>query len=485
MSGTVIPACPNDARLSRRSRTDPAPGAPAGGRGLSRRALLTGLGGLAVAAAWPSPAAVAAADGRRQIAETIWRTADLTGGVGSGSGLALTAHGVRLAAPTGQRSYADPYTAGAGTLTYESAFWDSPVITPAFAWTELIASWNADTPAGTWVEVLVRGLDPAGSPTAWFVMGRWSAADVGDGGAIQRTSVPGQRAFGASVATDTLQTGGGAAFRSWQLRVVLLRRAGTAASPTLRLAGAVTTAVPPAAATNEPISAFGGMVGTLDVPAYSQELHAGHHPAWGGGGESWCSAATTAMLLDYWGAGPTASERAWVRPPVDAQVDVVARSVYDAAYGGTGNWPFNTAYAGTRTTAGVPMEGYVTRLPDLAAAEPFIRAGVPLGVSLSFRAEQLTGAGYGTDGHLMALVGFDRAGNPVVNDPASHLAADNGRVRATYQRGQFEAAWANSGRTAYVVRPGTPAMSPEPAGTGLAGPSVSVTRGDRAIRRRR
>lgn len=168
-------------------------------------------------------------------------------------------------------------------------------------------------------------------------------------------------------------------------------------------------------------------------------------------------------------------------PATDAQVDVAARMVYDAEYGGTGNWPFNTAYAGTRATAGVPLEGFVTRLADLAAAESYLSAGVPLGVSLSFSADQLTGAGYGTGGHLMVLVGFDGAGNPVVNDPASHLIADNGRVRMTYQRGQFERAWAESGRTVYVIRPSTTA-APPPAPSGAR---VPISPGSRSVPRRR
>lgn len=446
--------------------------------GLAGLAGLTGLTGLGVL---PSAGRAQAAVVSRQIAETFWRPADL--GAGRLGGTVLTPNGVRIGSPLGTRGYADPW-GGPAAVGYDVATWESPAVTPGFAWTELIASWNADTPPGTWVEILVRGLDGGGAPTAWFVMGRWCAADVAEGGAIARTSVTGQRAAGASVATDTLMTGGAAAFRSWQVRANLLRRSGTTVSPVLRLAGAVASAVPTAGSTSEPTSAFGGTVATLDVPSLSQEVHAGHYPQWGGGGESWCSATTTAMLLDYWGAGPRAAELAWVRPAVDAQVDVAARRVYDAAYGATGNWPFNTAYAATRSTAEGPLEGYVTRLPDLAAAEAFIRAGVPLGVSLSFTAGQLSGAGYGTDGHLMVLVGFDATGNPVVNDPASHMVADNARVRTTYRRDQFERAWANSGRTAYVVRPSRAATPPRPAPPGPPAVPVDFTPGERTIQRR-
>jgi hypothetical protein len=61
------------------------------------------------------------------------------------------------------------------------------------------------------------------------------------------------------------------------------------------------------------------------------------------------------------GAGPTAAETAWVDPAYsDPQVDHAARSVFDYDYDGAGNWPFNTAYAGTRG-----LDSFVTRLRSL------------------------------------------------------------------------------------------------------------------------
>lgn len=459
---------------------------------LSRRVV---LGGLVAAAALPvaapsraapiGPTRTQPAAVTRRIGERFYRGRALSAGVLRG--VVAADDGVRITTPSATRTYADPHLGGPA-VSYDFATWDSQVITPPFAWTELIASWTAQTPPGTWLELAIRGVDAAGTATGWLILGRWAAQDVSDGGAIQRTSVPDQTTSAATVDVDTLQVRNTAAFRSWQLRVVLNRRAGSAATPVLRLAGAVATAVPAAGSPTEPTSAFGGTVTTLNVPAYSQEVHIGHYTAWGGGGEAWCSATTTAMLLDYWGAGPSTAEKSWVSPPVDAQVDVVARGVYDPAYGGTGNWPFNTAYAGTRRRSdGTLLKGYVTRLPDLAAAEPYLRAGIPLGVSLSFSADQLTGAGYGTNGHLMVLAGFDASGNPVVNDPAAHLIADNARVRTTYQRAQFERAWANSGRTTYVVRP-APSTAPPPADALTRTPSgraVPFTSGGRTMARRR
>ena len=105
------------------------------------------------------------------------------------------------------------------------------------------------------------------------------------------------------------------------------------------------------------------------MPPLSQEVHARQYPQWGGGGEAWCS-LTSEMVLEYWGRGPTADDLAWVdRAYADPGVDYAARSTYDAAYRGTGNWPFNTAYA-----ARFGLDAFVTQLRSLAEAERFVRA---------------------------------------------------------------------------------------------------------------
>ena len=208
-----------------------------------------------------------------------------------------------------------------------------------------------------------------------------------------------------------------------------------------------------------PVSAAGPGRGIeLAVPTYSQEVHIGHYPQWDNGGEAWCSPTSTAMVVGFWGAGPTADETPWVDPPVDAQVDFTARNVFDYTYDGAGNWPFNTAYAATRGD----LRGFVTRLRSLAEAEQFIAAGIPLVVSVSFKKGELTGAGYGTNGHLMVIRGFTAAGDVIANDPASHLLADNTQVRVVYDREEFENVWVpHSGGIVYVIAPaGHPLPTP-------------------------
>ena len=123
--------------------------------------------------------------------------------------------------------------------------------------------------------------------------------------------------------------------------------------------------------------------------------------------------------------------------------------VNDWIYKGYGNWPFNTAYA----AAVIPnMEGYVARFTSLTQAEAWIAAGVPVIVSFAWGKSDLDGAAIPTsNGHLAVLVGFDAAGNPIVNDPA---AASNAEVQRTYNRAQFETQWlTTSGGSVYPIYP--------------------------------
>ena len=125
-------------------------------------------------------------------------------------------------------------------------------------------------------------------------------------------------------------------------------------------------------------------------------VHSGHYPQWGGGGEAWCSATSTAMVLGYYGISPAPTGIA--AGHVDAVVDHTAKMVYDHGYDGTGNWAFNTAYAATL----VGGDSYVTRMRDLREAEDYIAAGVPLVVSVAFGRNQLTGAPISaSNGHLL------------------------------------------------------------------------------------
>lgn len=360
--------------------------------------------------------------------------------------------GVRIGRPAGTIEHTEPLLGT--TRRYEYGRWTSPVYRQGFDATQLVASWNATTPARTWLLVEMQGTTAAGNATTWYSMGRWALGDSD----VVRTSLPNQGDAYGFVDVDTFVGKSGNKLRSYQLRVTLYREAGSTATPTLTMVGAMTSAIPDRFTV--PISPPAGAWGIeLPVPRYSQNIHIGEYPQYGGGGEAWCSPTSTEMVVEYWGKGPDADEVAWVDPSyADPSVDHAARFTYDKDYDGTGNWPFNTAYA-----ASFGLSGHITRLRSLADLERHIMAGIPVITSQSFRADELDGAGYGTAGHLMVIVGFTENGDVIANDPAS---SSNDEVRNVYKREQFETIWlrtkrytasgnvaSGSGGIAYIITP--------------------------------
>ncbi len=229
---------------------------------------------------------------------------------------------------------------------------------------------------------------------------------------------------------DTLVLSGKKAQASaFQLTVRLFSETGSAV-PTVRAMSVATSTT-----ATEPSTLASGNPGLwnrlLNVPECSQMVYPD-------GGEVWCSPTSTSMLLAYWqnASGPC-------EPRVRAAVD----GVYDWLYDGHGNWPFNTAFA---TAQG--LEAYVARFTSMEQAELWIAAGVPVVISYGWSKKSLTGAPIpSSGGHLAVLVGFDAAGNPIVNDPA---AASDGEVQRTYDREELESLWLeHSGGTVYLMYP--------------------------------
>lgn len=335
---------------------------------------------------------------------------------------------------------AKPATRSYAGRRYETGRWDSPWVSPGFGLTRLIASWSARTPGDSWVEIKVRGRAASGTTSSWDVLGRWTSGDRH----TKRRSVSGQTDDLARVNVDTWEAAAAAGLTAYQIRVQLHRKPGAKSSPSVDVVGAMASRLPAGAT---PTSAPGPGRGiVLDVPRYSQMIHRGHSPQWGGGGQAWCSPTSTSMVLGYYDALPEPSAYRWVPAGhPDPWVDHAARQTFDHDYDGTGNWPFNTAYA-------APLAGkaFVTRMRSLREAEDLIVAGIPVIVSISFGSGELTGSPIsGTNGHVLVVVGFTDSGDVVVNDPA---ASSNTGVRRTYDRAQFENAWLpTSGGTAYVI----------------------------------
>ncbi|MCF3142482.1 peptidase C39 family protein [Streptomyces platensis] len=391
-------------------------------------------------------------------------TADWNKGQARGTAITHGARpGIRLVHPVGTLDYKDPHTGR--TTAWEYAVWTSPAHSLKVPATEAVASWNAHTPPGTWIAVELRGTYSDGGRTPWYVMGRWTA---GDGDAdIRRTSVDDQKDGKSSISTDTFAVdapASGLRLTSYQLRVTLHRKPGTALTPTVWRLGAMASDLPDRF---EVPASRPGLVGReLVVPHYSQEIHKGQYPEYDNGGEAWCSPTSSQMIIESWGRKPTRDQLSWVNPDyADPQVCHAARHTFDYQYEGCGNWPFNAAYAATYRD----LQSVVTRLASLTDVERLIHAGIPVITSQSFLKTELDGAGYGTAGHLMTIVGFTKDGDIIANDPA---APNNAAVRRVYQRRQFENIWlrtkrknaegkvvGGSGGVCYLYFPATPAAT--------------------------
>jgi Peptidase_C39 like family len=347
------------------------------------------------------------------------------------SGAMVNAGGELVLDPATAVPETDPYPAGGyygGNFYTGGSYWvgeaTGPAVSGVFDLDELIASWNADTPAGTWVEVLVSA-QLGERWTKWYNLGIWAA----DTGTVARHSVRLQGDADGYVAVDTLVISAKKAVVSgYQLKVRLFSEDGVTTPSVRYLSAAYSTSAPKDA---EPSAGNPANWGTLlAVPECSQMVYPD-------GGNVWCSPTSTAMIVSYYDNTTDCY----------AAVHAAVTGIYDWIYDGTGNWPFNTAYAAT-----VGLQGSVRRFTSMEEIETWVAQGVPVAISYAWGKGDLTGAAVkSSSGHLSVVVGFDGQGNPIVNDPA---AATDGDVQRTYLRSELEPLWLEaSGGTVYLIKP--------------------------------
>src|SRR6478736_1264099 len=99
-------------------------------------------------------------------------------GTGSFEGARPVANGdgaITFETTAGTFAYDDPFDATAQTMTYDYDRWTSPTYAPGFVLTELVSSWTADTPRGTWIGVEMQGTTTSATQTKWYVMGSWTS----------------------------------------------------------------------------------------------------------------------------------------------------------------------------------------------------------------------------------------------------------------------------------------------------------------------
>jgi peptidase C39-like protein len=379
-----------------------------------------------------SPTGTGQGDGVYQTGFIRWRAADNGFNGWSLSGVKLNVSGALEFDSATARADSDPYPAGTynrGNYYNGGSFFvgeaTSPEISTPFNYKQAIVSWNASTSAGSWLEVQFRA-QYGTHWSKWYVLGIWAA----DTSTVARHSVKAQKDSDGSVADDTfISSAENATTNTFQLKLRLFSADGLSTPGIRSVAVAYSTSIPKSGNASAGNPALWDRL--IDVPKFSQMVYPD-------GGSVWCSPTSTSMVLSF-----LDNYKGDCAPRVHAAVD----GVFDWIYEGHGNWPFNTAYAAT-----FGYQGYVVRLTSLAKVEEYVAAGIPVIMSVAWDKGELTNSGVdSTNGHLLVLVGFDAAGNLIVNDPASPT---NEAVRRTYLRSEFEPLWLqSSGGTVYLIYP--------------------------------
>jgi hypothetical protein len=309
----------------------------------------------------------------------------------------------------------------------------SPELPTEIAAKEIVVSWNVSAPkeSGLKVEAMAKCGE---RETRWYTLGLWSP----DGKTFPRESVKAQKDGDGNVETDILVLNKPA--EMVKVRVTL-HAAPDGRPPILKFLGvslADTTETPPERESNREV--------------WGKEVVVPGKPQSGWPGASgWCSPTSVSMALAYWA-------KKLDRPELDIPVPDAARATYDSVYRGTGNWPFNTAFAGALPG----IRAYVTRLSDMRELEDWIAAGIPPVVSVSY--DLLKGMQRERDpGHLMVCTGFTKEGDIVLNDPA-HRPGRGEVARSVYPRSNFLRAWKRSEYTVYLLYPEGAKLPPDPCG---------------------
>ena len=291
----------------------------------------------------------------------------------------------------------------------------------------MVASWGADTPTGTWIEVSARAyVDMKKGWTEWLSWGKWSDS-------VKRGSVSGECDL-AYISTDEFTISGkdGETASKIQLKVTLHANA-DGVSPTVRqlgvtykntLEGQYITPVYHGETVELPEKVL------LDTPAYSQMVREQSIA------NSMCSATTICTMLNDRGE--------------DTLPEEIALIDYDSDYDGFGNWSFSVAAAGS-----YGYDVYI-QYADLDILRQELAHGYSVGISVKYSSGTNgqypyleNGAAGNTAGHLITITGYETIdGVDYFYSSDSAAGSDAGCLRR-YRADQLDAAW--GGKVAYII----------------------------------
>ncbi|MEB3196014.1 MAG: C39 family peptidase [Candidatus Sericytochromatia bacterium] len=297
-----------------------------------------------------------------------------------------------------------------------------PALRYGAGFTDAVVSWNADCPLGTWLQLEASASRDGGdSWSQWLELARWGDRDT----LRFQSGAPGLQQDGeVRVDQDTLVVK--PAGDRLRLRVTL-HSTRPAVTPLLSLLSVATVNRNKAVDPDGPVRTAWGR----EVPTQFRA-------------QSWEAADRS-----YRVCGPTSATMALAAHGIKLPSRQVAAACWDERHGIYGNWPFiaaamhrlmNSQADGLPHKPGQRFVGrsWVAWPAGWKMLEEEILAGRPSIVSIHFAEGELPGAPTSSsDGHLVLLTGFTKAGDPIVRDPAARRV-ENGRI--VYPRDAFHRA---------------------------------------------
>jgi hypothetical protein len=304
--------------------------------------------------------------------------------------------------------------------------WTSDEIEADCEFTELIPSWNVQTPANTGLWILVRVKKAAsGEWSPWLYMGQWGrtlpaeklASEFSWGWVNMDNLVLKRPASAFQVKVD---------FQSYDLDVKV--------NPSVRR-----VAISYSGVVNDPVKRAKLAPATQPV-AGKIDLAIPYRPQ-GDNGRSLapqtCSPTSTSMVMAYWGAD---------RPTLENCV-----AIWDNENHMFGNWGRAVARAGE-----MGLDAWIARYRDWDHVKATLATGQPIIASIKFNPGEFPSSllKESKNGHLIVIRGMTEAGDVICNDPGNRKGDD-----VVYKADELGRAWFGHGGVAYIIHGKTPAVA--------------------------